>query len=281
MEKKFRKLSTPYIVWLYILAVAPAILMFGLIFVSSEGIDLDGMKFTLANFKQLLEPSTLIAFRNSLGLALLATALCIVLGYIVAYSLFKSKFHNKFLILVILILPMWSNLLLRTEALGNIMSPNNMLVDLLKKAHIVGQDFQGVALRGTIWAVIIGLIATYLPFMILPIYTALEKIDKSVEEAALDLGLTEFQKFFKVILPMSFKGIVTGSIMVFLPCLSGFAIPEILGQGNVVMIGNVIELLFKNMDYNTGSLLAIIILVFILISIALVNKFDKEGETLI
>ena len=277
MEKKFRKLSTPYLVWLYILALAPAILMFGLIFVSSEGIDLDGMGFTLGNFKQLLEPSTLIAFRNSLGLAFLATALCIFLGYIVAYSLFKSKFHNKFLILVILILPMWSNLLLRTEALGNLMSAQNMVSDLLDKIGI----HIHIQLRGTMTAVIIGLIATYLPFMILPIYTALEKIDRSVEEAALDLGLTEFQKFFKVILPMSFKGIVTGSIMVFLPCLSGFAIPEILGQGNVVMIGNVIELLFKNMDYNTGSLLAIIILVFILISLALVNKFDKEGETLI
>ena len=277
MEKKFRKLSTPYLVWLYILALAPAILMFGLIFVSSEGIDLDGMGFTLGNFKQLLEPSTLIAFRNSLGLAFLATALCIFLGYIVAYSLFKSKFHNKFLILVILILPMWSNLLLRTEALGNLMSAQNLVSDLLDKIGI----HIHIQLRGTMTAVIIGLIATYLPFMILPIYTALEKIDRSVEEAALDLGLTEFQKFFKVILPMSFKGIVTGSIMVFLPCLSGFAIPEILGQGNVVMIGNVIELLFKNMDYNTGSLLAIIILVFILISLALVNKFDKEGETLI
>ena len=107
------------------------------------------------------------------------------------------------------------------------------------------------------------------------------KVDKSIEEAALDLGLTETQKFFKVILPMSSKGIVTGSIMVFLPCLSGFAIPEILGRGNIVLIGNVIEASFKNMSYTIGSLLAVIILVVILLSIFIVSKIDKEGETLL
>ena len=106
-------------------------------------------------------------------------------------------------------------------------------------------------------------------------------LDRSVEEAALDLGLTESQKFFKVILPMSSKGIVTGSIMVFLPCLSGFAIPEILGRGNIVLIGNVIEASFKNMSYTIGSLLAVIILIVILLGIFIVSKIDKEGETLL
>ena len=115
---------------------------------------------------------------------------------------------------------------------------------------------------------------------VIPLMSAIA-IDKSIEEAALDLGLTETQKFFKVILPMSSKGIVTGSIMVFLPCLSGFAIPEILGRGNIVLIGNVIEASFKNMSYTIGSLLAVIILVVILLSIFIVSKIDKEGETLL
>lgn len=277
MEKKFKKLSTPYLVWLYVLALIPAGVMIFLMFIDTEGFDLEGIKFTLANFKQLTERATLIAFRNSLCLAALSTFICIILGYLVAYKLFRSKFQNKFLVLVILILPMWSNLLLRTEALANIMDSNNILSDLLSR---VGIDVS-LHLRGTVGAVIFGLIFTYLPFMILPIYTALEKIDRSVEEAAIDLGMTEMQKFWKVIVPISAKGIVTGSILTFLPCLSGFAIPEILGSGNVVMIGNVIEQLFKNMNYNTGSLLAVFILLLILISITLVNKFDKEGETLI
>ena len=274
MNKKLSRLATPYFVWLCLLALFPALIMLFLIFVNSEGISFDGLTFTLANFKQLAEPSTLLAFRNSFFLAFLSTALCIIIGYIVAYKLVRSRIKNKFLILTILILPMWSNILLRTEALGNIMSPHNILADLLGVDHFPD-------IKGTYLSVLIGLVFTYLPFMILPIYTALEKIDKSLEEAALDLGMTDFQKFWRVIFPLSLKGVLTGSIMTFLPCLSGFAIPEILGQGNIVMIGNVIDQLFRNMDYNTGSLLAIVILGVILLALFLVNKFDKEGETLL
>lgn len=274
MNERFSKLAKPYFYWLYIFALIPALIMFMLIFVDTEGTDIEGIRFTLENFKQLKEPSTLIAFRNSLFLAVISTAICIVLGYMVAYNLFRSKFKNKFLILIIIVLPMWSNILLRTEALANIMEPHNIIVDLLGLKS-------GIAIRGSIGAVIIGLVLTYFPFMIMPIYNSLEKIDASIEEAALDLGMTDFKKFWKVILPMSAKGIVTGSIMTFLPCLSGFAIPEIIGKGNVVMIGNVIEQLFKNMNYNVGSLLAMMILILILVSVKIVSKIDKNGETLL
>jgi spermidine/putrescine transport system permease protein len=171
---------------------------------------------------------------------------------------------------------MWTNILLRTESLAGFLNSNgNVVLSLL---GIKSAEFD---LLGTPFAVIFGLFVTYVPFMVMPIFNSLEKIDKSIEEAALDLGLTETQKFFKVILPMSSKGIVTGSIMVFLPCLSGFAIPEILGRGNIVLIGNVIEASFKNMSYTIGSLLAVIILVVILLSIFIVSKIDKEGETLL
>lgn len=276
MNEKFSKLAKPYYVWLWILAVIPAIFMFFLMFIEAEGMDFSNAHFTLENFKQLAESSTLIAFRNSLLLATISTMICIVLGYMVAYKIFRSKFRNKFLVLVIIVLPMWSNLLLRTEALSNIIREENFLNSLLSRIGL-GWNISKI---GTIPAVIIGLVLTYFPFMIMPIYNALEKIEPAVEEAALDLGMTEFKKFWKVILPLSFKGIVTGSIMTFLPCLSGFAIPKIIGQGRVVMLGNVIEQLFINMDYSTGSVLAVIILLLILISISLVNKFDKEGDTL-
>ena len=125
------------------------------------------------------------------------------------------------------------------------------------------------------------MVFTYLPFMVLPIYTSLEKIDPLLHEAALDLGLTETKKFWKVILPLASKGIVSGSIMVLLPCLSGFAIPKILGDGNILLIGNVIEQKFINMNYNQGAILAIVILIIILGAILIINKVDKEGETLI
>ena len=278
MNKKFARLSTPYLYWLYILALFPALFMFVLMFLDiPEGLDISGgLKFTLENFKQLAEPSTLIAFGNSFLYAFIATILSIIFGYLVAFRLFRSKFKNKFLVLVILILPMWTNILLRTESLAGFLNSNGNVV--LSLFGIESAEFD---LLGTPFAVIFGLFVTYVPFMVMPIFNSLEKIDKSVEEAALDLGLTETQKFFKVILPMSSKGIVTGSIMVFLPCLSGFAIPEILGRGNIVLIGNVIEASFKNMSYTIGSLLAVIILVVILLSIFIVSKIDKEGETLL
>jgi spermidine/putrescine transport system permease protein len=282
MNKKFAKLSTPYLYWLYILALFPALFMFLLMFLDiPEGLDISGgIKFTLENFKQLAEPSTLIAFRNSFIYAGISTILSILFGYLVAFRLFRSKFKNKFLILVILILPMWTNILLRTESLaGFLTADGNIVLSLIEK--IFGSKPGWAEIIGTPAAVIFGLFVTYVPFMVMPIFNSLEKIDKSVEEAALDLGLTESQKFFKVILPMSSKGIVTGSIMVFLPCLSGFAIPEILGRGNIVLIGNVIEASFKNMSYTIGSLLAVIILIVILLGIFIVSKIDKEGETLL
>lgn len=277
MNQSFKKLATPYRIWLYILALFPIAVMFLLIFINSEGISLDEAYLTLDTFSTLKEPSTLEGFKNSFLFASIATIVCLLLGYILAYSVFRSKFSNKFLVLTIFILPMWSNLILRIEALGNVMEQHNIIEDILADVGITYQ----LAIRGTSLAVLIGLIFTYLPFMILPIYTALEKIDYSLEEAALDLGATSTQKFWKVIFPLSLKGVVTGSIMVFLPCMSGFAIPKILGDGNILLIGNIIDQQFKTMMYNQGSLLAVIIIVAILGSLFLINKVDKEGETLL
>ena len=277
MNKEFKILAKPYVVWLIILGIVPIFVMLMLSFMFSEGLTFDGSYFTFSKFSLLLESSTLIAFGNSIVYATLTTIISFVLGYFVAYNVFKSKINNKFLVLTIFILPMWSNLLLRTEALGNIMEHNNIITDLLSRIGIT----LSIGIKGTPAAVITGLVFTYLPFMILPIYTALEKIDYSLEEAALDLGLTNFQKFWKVIFPLSLKGVATGSILVFLPSMSGFAIPEILGAGNILLIGNIIEQSFRYMDYNLGALLSVVILVFILGALVIVSKVDKEGETLL
>ena len=274
MNKSYKKIATPYLVWLFVLAIIPVFIMLFLTFLDTDGIDITNISFTLENYKQLGVKSTLVAFKNSFLYAFISTIVCIVLGYFVAYRLFRSRIKNKSLVLLVLILPMWSNILLRVEALGNIMQEHNIITDILNLDT-------WFSIKGKPIAVIIGLIFTYLPFMILPIYTTLEKLDHSLEEASVDLGLTEFQTFWKVVLPLSSKGIVTGSIMVFLPCMSGFAIPQILGDGNILLIGNVIEQMFKNMNYNVGSLLALIILVLILGALMIINKIDKEGETLI
>lgn len=277
MNESFKKLAKPYQIWLYILALFPVVIMFGLMFFSTEGISFDEASFKLGNFSYLLEVATLQALGNSFIYAFITTFLTIILGYMVAYRIFRSRLTNKFIILVILILPMWSNLLLRTQALGNIMEPNNILSDLFGR---IGINLS-INILGKPIGVLVGLTITYLPFMVLPIYTSLEKIDFALEEAALDLGATELQKFWKVVFPLSIKGIITGSILVFLPSLSGFAIPEILGKSNILFIGNLIEQAFRNMRYYEGSIYAIIILIIIFAALMIINKVDKEGEILL
>lgn len=267
------RLAKPYLIWLYIFACFPVIIMFCLMFVDTEGIKFQNMQFTMANFGILGARGTLIAFWNSLKYSLITTILCIFFGYLLAYSLYKSKIKNRYLVLLLLILPMWTNVILRINALASIFLPQNILVDLF---HLPGLN-----ILGTGWAILLGMVFTYLPFIVLPIYTSLEKIDPSLEEAALDLGVTNFIKFWKVIVPLSVKGLVSGSMMVLLPCISGFAIPKVLGSGNIPMIGYEIEQNFITMSYNQGAVLAIILLIVILGSILLINTLDKEGETLI
>ncbi|OED58955.1 ABC transporter permease [Acholeplasma laidlawii] len=279
MKKPFSRLSTPYIVWLFILALIPIVVMLFLSVTTTQGLSLDGLTFNSSFYQAFFERSITTAFFNSIYYAVLTTIIALLLGYMVAYTVFRSKFKNKFLVLAIFILPMWSNLLLRTESLGNLMNENNLITDILSKLLNTNVSFP--VIKGSGLAVVIGLVLTYLPFMILPIYTALEKIDYSLEEAALDLGLTDLQKFMKVVLPLSLKGVATGSILVFLPAMSGFAIPEILGSGNILLIGNIIEQSFRYMDYNLGSLLSIMVLLIIFLGIFVVAKVDKEGEMLL
>lgn len=279
MKKPFSRLSTPYIVWLFILALIPIVVMLFLSITTTQGLSLDGITFNSTFYQAFFERSITTAFFNSIYYAVLTTVISLLLGYMVAYTVFRSKFKNKFLVLAIFILPMWSNLLLRTESLGNLMNENNLITDILSK--LLNTEVSFPVIKGSGLAVVIGLVLTYLPFMILPIYTALEKIDYSLEEAALDLGLTDLQKFMKVVLPLSLKGVATGSILVFLPAMSGFAIPEILGSGNILLIGNIIEQSFRYMDYNLGSLLSIMVLLIIFLGIFVVSKVDKEGEMLL
>ena len=269
------RMARPYLIWLYIFALIPVVLMIFLMFVDAEGIKFQGMEATVTNFQILTEKSTIIAFWNSVKYSVVTTVVCIFFGYLVAYSLYKSKIKNKYLILLLLVLPMWTNFLLRINALASVFKANNILTDIL------GINGHGLDIIGTDLAIYLGMVFTYLPFMVMPIYTSLEKIDPLLHEAALDLGMTDFKKFWKVVLPLSSKGIVSGSIMVLLPCLSGFAIPKVLGEGNITLIGNIIEQNFVNMNYNLGSVLAIVILIIILGSILIINKVDKEGETLL
>lgn len=275
MNKLYKRFALPYQIWLVILVFIPLIALLAIGFSNfNSSITLADFNLTFSNLHLLIESQTLVAYKNSFVFATITTLISFLLGYLVAYQIKQSKFKNKFVLLTIIILPMWSNLILRTESLLNIMEKNNILHSLIGFnlfGEIAGQPF----------AVLFGLVFTYMPFMILPIYTALEKIDDSLIEASNDLGLTPFMTFWKVTFPLSLKGVITGSIMVFLSTIAGFAVPKILGKGNIVFIGNIIDTKFLYTTYNDGSLLAIVILVFILGSLLIITKIDKEGETLL
>jgi len=275
MNRLYKGLARPYQVWLVVLVFVP---LLALVLISitnfNSNVNLSNIQFTFSNWDLLIQRPTLVAFKNSALYAILTTIVSFGLGYFLAYQIKRSRIKNKLVIMTIIVLPMWSNLLLRVGGLLNIMKENNILESLL------GINPLG-SIHGTWMAILIGLIITYMPFMILPVYTALEKIDISLEEASLDLGLTPFKTFWKVIFPLSFKGVVTGSIMVFLPTFAGFAIPYLLSEGQTLFIGNMINDRFIATNYNLGSLLSVIILVIILGSLLIISRFDKEGETLL
>lgn len=271
---KLKKFSIPYLAILLVFIAIPMMTMIALSFLKTEGMHFDGAVFTLANFASLKEISVLVGFWNSIKYAIIATVCCLILGYPLAYIFSRFKNVNGFLITLLLVLPMWSNILLRTNALAYFFSENNMISGLL-----------GIKwpwdIKGTGLSVVIGLVMVYLPFMILPIYTVLEKIDTQLYDASSDLGGDPIRTFFKVTVPLSFKGVMTGIILVFLPCFSGFAVPRILGNEKIVMLGTIIEDSFIYMDYNFGSLISMILIFAIVLALLAISKVDKEGETLL
>ncbi len=275
--KKLGKLALPYLVWMLVLVGIPLLMMLLLSFLRTDGFNLLNAEWTLDHWGRLFgDSAVIVAFKNSLLYALVATAVCFLIGYPMAYIVARSPFSNKLVILVLTIIPMWSNSLLRNAALRNILSEQNILNDLLSR---IGLSFVW-SVNSPAVAITIGLVLTYLPFMILPIYTVIEKLDESLLEASMDLGANPLRTFFKVTFPLSLKGVMTGIIMVFLPCFSGFAIQKILGKGNVVVLGSMIE---NSYIYNINfvSMLSIVILLLIFGAMFAVNKFDKEGATLI
>jgi len=274
---KLKRFSLPYLILLLVFIAIPMITMIVLSFMTTEGMHFSNAVFTLANFSRLTEISVIVGLWNSLKYATIATLACLAIGYPLAYIFSRSKNKNGFLITLLLVLPMWSNILLRTNALGYFFSANNMITGLLSQ---IGINWS-IDIKGTGLSVVIGLIMVYLPFMILPIYTVLDKIDTSLYDASSDLGGDPIRTFKRVTVPLSLKGVTTGIILVFLPCFSGFAVPRIMGNEKIVMLGTIIEDNFIYMDYNFGSLISMLLIFAIVIALFVISKVDKEGETLL
>ena len=230
--------------------------------------------FTLSNIVAIATRSHAQALGLSLGMALISTIICLLLAFPLGLILKDSKLGRKGFMVFVFILPMWMNFLLRTMAWQVLLERNGIINLALKALGVPLLD-----IINTPAAVVLGMVYDYLPFMVLPIYNAMIKIDNSLIEAAYDLGAGKTAVLRKVILPLSVPGIVSGITMVFVPSLTTFAISTMLGGGKVNLIGNIIEQEFTvSSNWNLGAGLSLVMMVFIIISMALIEKFDREGE---
>ncbi len=267
--KHFRHLIKPYLIWSIIIIIIPLILIFLYAF-TTPGNEVLTLSFTIENFTRFAEATYLNVILKSFELGILATAICLLLGYPLAYIISKrSESMQSFLILMVTI-PMWINMLLRTYAWMNLLADNGIINNLL---GLVGID--PITMMYTDFSVMIGLVCNFMPFMIIPIHTSLNKMDRSYIEAANDLGADPVQTFWKVIWPLSLPGVLNGVMMVFLLALSSFVIPKLLGGGQYMLIGNLIESQFISVgNWNFGSAISLILAALILIFLRLMKRLD-------
>lgn len=270
MNRKY--FASTYIFWIIVFTVIPL----GMIFFYGITIkEVDGtIVFSVSNLIKMFEPIYLKALLKSLLYAGISTLICLLLAYPLALILSKSH-AGKSSILFIFILPMWMNFLLRTYAWMSLLETHNgFLNTFLKFIHLPTLD-----IMNTPYAIILGMVYNFLPFMVLPIYNVLAKIDVTVLEAASDLGANSFLRFKRVIFPLSVPGMISGISMVFMPAVTSFVIPNLLGGGKVNLIGNLIEQQFmQSYNWNFGSSLSLVLMFVILISMAIVSKFETEDQ---
>ncbi len=264
--------ALPYTVWMAILIFAPMLLIL-FYALTGEGAD-GGVVFTLSNIIEAFDPLFTGVLLRSVWLAFVATAICLLLGYPVAYLLARSKSKNITSLLVLFILPMWMNFLLRTYAWLVLLDNNGLLNSLFALLGL-----EKVQMLYNQNAVVLGMVYNFLPFMVLPIHSVLVKIDKYQIEAAEDLGADSLTVFRKVIFPLSVPGIITGIMMVFVPAITTFAISRLLGGSQFMLFGDLIENQFIFVqNWHFGSALSLIMLVLVLLCMALTNKFDKAED---
>ena len=278
MKKNKSILAYPYIIWSALFIVVPLILVLVFSFTVENG---DKLIFSLENYKRLINPIYLKVFLRSIVLAGSSTIICLLVGYPVAYIISKAHISKRNTLILLFILPMWMNFLLRTYAWVAILCKNGILYSFLGLFGI-----EPVTLLYTNFAILLGMVYNFLPFMVLPIYTSLSKMDNDLINAARDLGANSFQVFTKVIFPLSVPGVISGITMVFMPAVTTFAISRLLGGGKFMLLGDLIEQQFTVVgDWNFGSAISIFMMIVILISMAVMSRFeddsDKEGGGLL
>lgn len=268
--KQLKIFSLPYLVWMIIFIIVPIIMVAFFAFTNEDG------SVTIKHISDVGQYANI--FVRSIWLALIATAICLVMAYPIAFILSRMEKHKQGTMLMIVMLPMWMNFLLRTYAWMTLLGNNGII------NHILGLVGLGpFKLINTSGAVVLGMVYNYLPFMILPLYSVMEKIDKSVIEAASDLGCNPRKVLFKVIVPLSLPGITSGITMVFVPAISTFIISRMLGGGSNLLIGDLIEMQFLGNSYNPhlGAAISLVLMVIILVIMTVMNQFSPDDQVLI
>lgn len=268
MNNKLKQqfLAGPYLIWIIGFILLPVLMILYYAFTNADG------GLTLEYILAIGSYTNRKAMLLSLKLSILCTVICLLISYPLAMILNRMKIKNQGLVVFIFMLPMWMNFMLRILAWKLLLSKNGVLNTLF-----TNMGLSPVKIINTPVAVVLGMVYDFLPFMLLPIYNVMTRIRQDWIEAAQDLGADKFTIFFKVILPLTVSGIISGIVMVFVPALTSFAISQVLGGGHVLLIGNVIEQDFMHgMQWNVGSGLSFVLMIFVIASMALVNQFDTE-----
>ena len=267
-----RLMAAPHIVWSVLFIVAPLVFVLYYAFTDASG------NFTMSNILELFNRNYLIIFIRSGAFALVATAVCLLVAYPLAYAISRADAKKQKILIMLIMLPMWMNFLIRTYSIMAIIEDTGFINSILgyfgvKPVHMINTDA----------AVIFGMVYNYLPYMVLPIHTVLSKLDNRLIEASADLGCTPVQTFFKVVMPNSRSGVISGITMVFVPSVSTFYISQKLGGSTFDLIGDTIERQFQTAyNYNLGAAMSLVLMVIILVSMAIMNRYsDDEGSVVV
>lgn len=259
-----RLAAAPHILWAVMFIVFPMIFVLFFAFTDADG------NFSFSNITSLSQYGHV--FVLSIAFALIATVVCLIIGYPLAYFMSKQSPRAQKVLMVLVMLPMWCNLLIRTYALMALLDNGGLLNSLLES---LGLD--KIQIVGTNFGVILGMIYDFLPYMVLPIFTAMTKLDPKFIEASQDLGCTTWQTMTRVIMPLTASGVISGVTMVFVPSISTFYISQKLGAGKIDLVGDTIERLFQNPStYNVGAAISLVMMVLIIISVGIMNRFSDD-----
>ena len=271
LKNKSTLLAAPYSVWAIGFILIPLVLVIFYAFTDKTG------SFTLDNIIAISESTNLKALGLSVMLSFISTIICLLLAYPLAMILTTLGVNQSSFMVFIFILPMWMNFLLRTLAWQTLLEKTGVINSILTFLNLPTLN-----IINTPSAIVLGMVYNFLPFMVLPIYNTLIKIDSNVINAAKDLGANNIQTFTRVLFPLSLPGVISGITMVFVPALTTFVISDLLGGAKILLIGNVIEQEFKQANnWNAGSGLSFVLMIFIVISIFISNKYDKEGGSIL